>query len=86
MASIPVSTEISTFSQLDNYVPFSEAVVHATYYASSTQNPQAKKVDLIIPLSTFAKNTGGQASVPPEFSVCIETASFRTAKVSPHRS
>ena len=86
MASIPVSTKFSTLLQLDNYVPLTEAVVHATYYASSTQNSPAQKVDLIIPLSTFANNTGDQASVPPGFSVCIKFALFRTAEVSAHHS
>lgn len=45
------------------------AVVHATYYASSEANPPAKTSDLIVPLSTFAKDNGVQGSVPPGFTV-----------------
>lgn len=49
-----------------------QATVHATFYASSPRvHPAAKKADLIIPLSTFANNTGNDASVPPGFSVYI---------------
>ncbi|KAG6820360.1 hypothetical protein H0H93_001552 [Arthromyces matolae] len=57
-----------------------ETTVYVTYYASSEDNPPAKKADLIIPLSTLANNTGDEASVPPSFSTNI-TLPTNTVKV-----
>ncbi|KAF8894619.1 peptide N-acetyl-beta-D-glucosaminyl asparaginase amidase A-domain-containing protein [Infundibulicybe gibba] len=62
--------------QLDNLIqPGLDGVysttLHATFYASSPRHPPAKKSDLILPLSTFANNTGNDASVPPSFSLNV---------------
>lgn len=45
------------------------AQLHATFYASSSKYPPAKKADLIIPISTLRDDTGAQASVPPALTV-----------------
>ncbi|KAF7326945.1 Peptide-N4-(N-acetyl-beta-glucosaminyl)asparagine amidase A [Mycena venus] len=53
-----------------SYMPFL-ATLHATFYASSKENPPAKQANTIIPLSTLANNTGNDASVPPSFSINV---------------
>ncbi|RDB21369.1 Peptide-N4-(N-acetyl-beta-glucosaminyl)asparagine amidase A [Hypsizygus marmoreus] len=74
---MPLFAKPGTFIfQLDNLIQpgldgVYSTVVHATYYASSRKHPPAKKADLIIPLSTFANNTGNHASVPPGFSLNV---------------
>lgn len=45
------------------------ARLEATFFASSPEYPPAPRADLIVPLTTFANNTGNDASVPPQFSV-----------------
>ncbi|EKM55502.1 uncharacterized protein PHACADRAFT_256166 [Phanerochaete carnosa HHB-10118-sp] len=45
--------------------------LHATFFASSAQNPPAPRADLIVPITTLANNTGNDASVPPIFSLNI---------------
>ena len=50
------------------------ATLHATYYASGPTAPPAKRADLLLPLSTFANDTGNDASVPPSFSVSISSS------------
>jgi Peptide N-acetyl-beta-D-glucosaminyl asparaginase amidase A len=45
------------------------ARLEATFFASSPEYPPAPRADLIVPLTTFANNTGNDASVPPGFSV-----------------
>ncbi|KAL0581739.1 hypothetical protein V5O48_000321 [Marasmius crinis-equi] len=62
--------------QLDNLIQEGldgvySTVLHATFYASSAGNPEAKKADAIFPLSTFANDTGNDASVPPGFSIDV---------------
>ncbi|KAF9464707.1 peptide N-acetyl-beta-D-glucosaminyl asparaginase amidase A-domain-containing protein [Collybia nuda] len=74
---IPLFAKPGTFIlQLDNLIQpgldgIYSTTVHATFYASSAAHPPAKKADLIIPLSTFANNTGDDASVPPSFSLNV---------------
>ncbi|KAG6814345.1 hypothetical protein H0H92_010930 [Tricholoma furcatifolium] len=70
---IPLFADPGTFIlELDNLIePGLDAVLHATYYASSAQHPPAQKSDLIVPLSTFANDTGNDASVPPGFSLNV---------------
>ncbi|KAF8172814.1 peptide N-acetyl-beta-D-glucosaminyl asparaginase amidase A-domain-containing protein [Mycena galopus ATCC 62051] len=72
----PLFAKPGTFIlQLDNLISVRLTTLHATFYASSRENPPAKQANTIIPLSTFANNTGNDASVPPSFSVNI-TSSF----------
>ncbi|KAG7092458.1 hypothetical protein E1B28_008812 [Marasmius oreades] len=74
---IPLFAEPGTFIlQLDNLIQpgldgIYSTILHATYYASSSSATPAKKADLILPLSTFANDTGNDASVPPSFSLNI---------------
>ncbi|KAF9005653.1 peptide N-acetyl-beta-D-glucosaminyl asparaginase amidase A-domain-containing protein [Cyathus striatus] len=49
-----------------------DAILHATFFASSPKHPPAKKSDLIIPLSTLRNDTGNDASVPPAFSNTVQ--------------
>ncbi|KAK7054897.1 hypothetical protein VNI00_003360 [Paramarasmius palmivorus] len=46
-------------------------VLHATFFSSSSAAPTAKQADAIFPLSTFANDTGNDASVPPGFSINV---------------
>ncbi|KAL0581740.1 hypothetical protein V5O48_000322 [Marasmius crinis-equi] len=74
---IPLFAEPGTFIlQLDNLIQTGldgvySTTLQATYYASSPSAPPAKKADLILPLSTFANDTGNDASVPPSFSLNV---------------
>ncbi|KAF7326952.1 Peptide-N4-(N-acetyl-beta-glucosaminyl)asparagine amidase A [Mycena venus] len=59
--------------QLDNLIQgdfngIYSTTLHATFYASSRENPPAKQANMIIPLSNLANNTGNDGSVPPAFS------------------
>ncbi|GLB34950.1 putative peptide N-acetyl-beta-D-glucosaminyl asparaginase amidase A [Lyophyllum shimeji] len=73
----PLFAKPGTFIlQLDNLIQpgldgIYSTTLHATFYASSSKRPPAKKADLIVPLSTFANNTGNDASVPPGFSLNV---------------
>ncbi|KAH6918582.1 peptide N-acetyl-beta-D-glucosaminyl asparaginase amidase A-domain-containing protein [Coprinopsis sp. MPI-PUGE-AT-0042] len=73
----PLFAKPGTFVlQLDNIVqPGLDGVfattVDATFYASSRQDPPAKKANVIIPLSTLKPNEGNHASVPPAFSLNV---------------
>lgn len=60
------------------FILYHQALLHATFYASSSKNPTAKTANMIIPISTFANNTGNDASVPPGFSV-FNTLRFWTS-------
>ncbi|RDB21368.1 Peptide-N4-(N-acetyl-beta-glucosaminyl)asparagine amidase A [Hypsizygus marmoreus] len=74
---MPLFAKPGTFIlQLDNLIQTGldgiySTTLHATFFASSPTHPSAKKADVIIPLSTFANNTGNDASVPPGFSLNI---------------
>ncbi|KAJ7464627.1 peptide N-acetyl-beta-D-glucosaminyl asparaginase amidase A-domain-containing protein [Mycena latifolia] len=62
--------------QLDNLIEDNlngiySTTLHATFYASSKEHTPAKQANTIIPLSTFANNTGDDASVPPSFSINV---------------
>ncbi|KAF5326368.1 hypothetical protein D9611_000008 [Ephemerocybe angulata] len=73
----PLFAKDGTFIlQLDNLIQTGldgvyATVLHATFYASSEENPPAKTSDLIVPLSTFKNDTGNHASVPPGFSLNV---------------
>ncbi|KAI0748346.1 peptide N-acetyl-beta-D-glucosaminyl asparaginase amidase A-domain-containing protein [Daedaleopsis nitida] len=73
----PLFTKNGTFIlQLDNLLETGldgqyAATLHATFFASSRENPPAPKADLIIPVSTLANDTGNDASVPPAFSLNV---------------
>ncbi|KAL0071407.1 hypothetical protein AAF712_001264 [Marasmius tenuissimus] len=73
----PLFAEPGTFIlQLDNLIQEGldgvySTTLHATYYASGPTAPPAKSADLILPLSTFANDTGNDASVPPSFSLNV---------------
>ncbi|KAL4265299.1 Peptide-N4-(N-acetyl-beta-glucosaminyl)asparagine amidase A [Pleurotus pulmonarius] len=61
--------------QLDNLIQDNldgvySTVLHATFYAPTTNN-QRQKADMIIPLSTMRNDTGNDASVPPGFSTTV---------------
>ncbi|KAH9030851.1 peptide N-acetyl-beta-D-glucosaminyl asparaginase amidase A-domain-containing protein [Lactarius deliciosus] len=43
--------------------------LEATIFSGSSRFPPAQRADLIVPLTTRANTTGGEASVPPGFSV-----------------
>ncbi|KAF9264680.1 hypothetical protein L218DRAFT_1024885 [Marasmius fiardii PR-910] len=83
---IPLFAKPGTFIlQLDNLIQTGldgiySTTLHATYYTSSPSAPPAKKADLILPLSTFANNTGDDASVPSSFSLNV-TFPRNTAQV-----
>ncbi|KAG6890692.1 hypothetical protein C0995_005065 [Termitomyces sp. Mi166 len=74
---IPLFAKPGTFIlQLDNLIQpgldgIYSTTLHATYFASSLEHPPAMRSDLIIPLSTFANDTGNDASVPPGFSLNV---------------
>lgn len=74
---IPLFSKPGAFIfQLDNLITgeldgIFSTTVHATYHASSDQNPPAKQADLIIPLSSLLNNTGNQAYVPPAFNINV---------------
>ncbi|KAH9169252.1 peptide N-acetyl-beta-D-glucosaminyl asparaginase amidase A-domain-containing protein [Lactarius sanguifluus] len=60
--------------QLDNVVQSGingeyAVTLEATIFSGSSLFPPAPRADLIIPLTTRANKTGGEASVPPGFSV-----------------
>ncbi|TEB31308.1 hypothetical protein FA13DRAFT_1629312 [Coprinellus micaceus] len=82
----PLFAKNGTFIfQLDNIIQEGldgvySTVVYATYYASSQKNPSAKTSDLIVPLSTFAKDNGVHGSVPPAFTTNV-TLPQNTVKV-----
>ncbi|KAG7092461.1 hypothetical protein E1B28_008813 [Marasmius oreades] len=73
----PLFAKPGTFIlQLDNLIQQGldgvySTVLHATFYASSADHPAAKQADAIFPLSTFAPDTGNDASVPPGFSINV---------------
>ncbi|KAF8172815.1 peptide N-acetyl-beta-D-glucosaminyl asparaginase amidase A-domain-containing protein [Mycena galopus ATCC 62051] len=73
----PLFAKPGTFIlQLDNlintnYTGIYSTTLHATFYASSKENPPAKQANTIIPLSTLVNNTGNDASVPPSFSINV---------------
>ncbi|KAF9264679.1 hypothetical protein L218DRAFT_998188 [Marasmius fiardii PR-910] len=73
----PLFATAGTFIlQLDNLIQEGldgvySTVLHATFYASSANHPEAKKADAIFPLSTLAPDTGNDASVPPGFSINV---------------
>ncbi|KAH9005456.1 peptide-N4-(N-acetyl-beta-glucosaminyl)asparagine amidase A [Lactarius hatsudake] len=60
--------------QLDNVVQSGidgeyAVTLEATIFSGSSRFPPAQRADLIVPLTTRANKTGGEASVPPGFSV-----------------
>ena len=62
----------SSVLNFDNLIYSSTlAVLHATFFASSPIHPPAAKSNLIIPIASLSKTTGGEVSVPPTFSVCF---------------
>ncbi|KAJ8489682.1 hypothetical protein ONZ45_g13482 [Pleurotus djamor] len=73
----PLFAKNGTFIlQLDNLIQTGldgiySTTLHATFHAASPAHPPAKKADTILPLSTFANDTGNDASVPPGFSINV---------------
>ncbi|KAI9452296.1 peptide N-acetyl-beta-D-glucosaminyl asparaginase amidase A-domain-containing protein [Lactarius psammicola] len=62
--------------QLDNLIQAGldgeySTTLEATLFGSSSQFPPAPRADLIVPLTTLAKKTGNDASVPPGFSLNV---------------
>ena len=54
--------------------PSSLAILHATFYASSSIHPPAEKSNLIVPIASLSSTTGAEVSVPPTFSVCFTSS------------
>ncbi|KAI0273633.1 peptide N-acetyl-beta-D-glucosaminyl asparaginase amidase A-domain-containing protein [Gloeopeniophorella convolvens] len=74
---LPLFAKPGTFIlQLDNLIETGldgeyATRLEATFFASSHANPPAQRADLIVPLTTFANDTGNDASVPPGFSLNV---------------
>ncbi|KAI0062254.1 hypothetical protein BV25DRAFT_1825690 [Artomyces pyxidatus] len=73
----PLFAKNGTFIlQLDNLIETGldgeyATTLDATFFASDRAHPPAPRADLIVPLSTFANDTGNDASVPPGFSLNV---------------
>ncbi|THH19304.1 hypothetical protein EW146_g1835 [Bondarzewia mesenterica] len=74
---LPLFAKPGTFIlQLDNLIETGldgeyATTLDATFFASSAAHPPAPRADLIVPISTFANDTGNDASVPPAFSNAV---------------